>query len=109
MFCGQSFTEIRDKIRRDYFDFLFKLWALFMPSRFLMFLIIPVQYQVLWDSTVAFIWQFALSLMIAKREQAVLAQKKSAKTAGNPALLKTKALLPDAVEGLKEGAPATEQ
>jgi len=103
MFCGQSSAEIRDKIRRDYFDLLFKLWSLFMPSRFLMFLIIPVRYQVLWDSSVAFIWQFALSLMIAKKGQAAL------KKGVHAPLLKSKAHMPAAVKGQNEDAPHIKQ
>lgn len=109
MFCGQSFTEIRNRIRSDYFDLLFRLWALFMPSRFLMFLIIPVRYQVLWDSSIAFIWQFALSLMIAKKGQAVPAQMISGKKGGPSVLVKAKALMPGAVEGLKDDAPTIQQ
>lgn len=92
MFCGQTFTEIRTKIRSDYFTLLFRLWSLFMPTRFLMFLIIPVRYQVLWDNTVAFIWQFALSLMIAnKRDKAESAQMLAAKKGALPFIFKKEA------------------
>ncbi|CAK0849793.1 unnamed protein product [Prorocentrum cordatum] len=49
-----------------YFALLFRLWTLFMPSRLLMFIIVPVKYQVLWDSVVSFLWQVVLSLFESK-------------------------------------------
>lgn len=71
LMLGQAPEEIYTRLTNDYFALLFRLWSLFMPTRFLMFLIIPVQYQVLWDSSIAFIWQVALSLFDAKNRQAV--------------------------------------
>lgn len=103
MFCGQSSTEIRNKIRKEYFSLLFRLWALFMPTRFLMFLIIPVQYQVLWDNTVAFIWQFALSLMISKKGQDMPAQ--IGKKGGLPVILKKEELVFEAVKDKSDDVP----
>mmetsp|Transcript_43373 Transcript_43373/g.85968 ORF Transcript_43373/g.85968 Transcript_43373/m.85968 type:complete len:265 (-) Transcript_43373:32-826(-) len=58
----QSSLEILAQFERDYFALLVRLWSLFMPTRLVMFLFVPVQYQVLWDSSVAFLWNCLLSL-----------------------------------------------
>lgn len=110
--CGQSLAEIRCRIRSDYFALLIRLWSLFYPTRFMMFWIVPAQYQVLWDSTVAFIWQVALSLHLAyaaKNRQASPSQMMSTKTGSLPWLLKTRAMFPATAECAAEAAPATEQ
>lgn len=62
---GQSSHDIMNRFSNDYFSLLFRLWSLFMPTRLLMFLVVPPQYQVLWDSSVSFFWQVALSLFDA--------------------------------------------
>jgi hypothetical protein len=65
LLLGQSLTEIGDEVSRKYFSVLLRLWTLFMPTRLLMFIIVPVKYQVLWDSSVSFVWQVVLSLFEA--------------------------------------------
>jgi len=103
MFCGQSLTEIKHKIRSDYFSLLLRLWSLFMPTRFLMFLIVPVRYQVLWDNTVAFVWQFALSIMISKNGQDTSALALSGKKNGLPVLFKKEEPVSAAVKDKIDG------
>jgi len=64
---GQSPGEIYSRLTTDYFALLFRLWSLFMPTRLMMFVFVPLRYQVLWDSSVSFFWQVALSLFDAGR------------------------------------------
>merc|ERR550539_297266 len=64
---SQSFAEILSVFESEYFALLFRLWSLFMPTRLVMFLFVPVRYQVLWDSSVSFFWQVVLSLFEAGR------------------------------------------
>merc|ERR1712217_567195 len=65
LLIGQSLHDILVRFTTDYFSLLLRLWSLFMPTRLMMFLIIPPPYQVLWDSSVSFFWQVALSLFDA--------------------------------------------
>lgn len=69
LMMGESITEISGRLTSEYTALLFRLWSLFMLTRFMMFLIIPTKYQVLWDSSVSFIWQLALSLFDASKRQ----------------------------------------
>lgn len=65
LLIGQTLQDIFTRFTSDYFSLLLRLWSLFMPTRLLMFVIIPPPYQVLWDSSVSFFWQVALSLFDA--------------------------------------------
>jgi len=58
----ESPQEILAQLRHDYFSMLLRLWSFFMPTRLMMFLFVPLAYQVVWDSSVSFIWNTALSL-----------------------------------------------
>jgi len=69
LMLSQSFAEILSVFESEYFALLFRLWSLFMPTRFVMFLFVPVRYQVLWDSSVSFFWQVVLSLFEAERRR----------------------------------------
>jgi len=66
LLLGQRLHQIGTELTTNYFALLFRLWTLFMPSRLLMFIIVPVKYQVLWDSVVSFLWQVVLSLFESK-------------------------------------------
>lgn len=65
----QSLSEIWSVFESEYFALLIRLWSLFMPTRLVMFLFVPVRYQVLWDSSVSFFWQVVLSLFEAGRRR----------------------------------------
>mmetsp|Transcript_11476 Transcript_11476/g.36708 ORF Transcript_11476/g.36708 Transcript_11476/m.36708 type:complete len:260 (-) Transcript_11476:95-874(-) len=75
---GQSLPEIWSVFESEYFALLFRLWSLFMPTRFVMFLFVPVRYQVLWDSSVSFFWQVVLSLFDAGHRRHRLSRSVSA-------------------------------
>jgi len=62
LFLMESPHEILAQIQSDYFALLVRLWSIFMPTRLLMFLFVPLKYQVLWDSSVSFVWNCVLSL-----------------------------------------------
>eukprot|EP00929_Paragymnodinium_shiwhaense_P092438 TRINITY_DN52354_c0_g1_i1.p1 TRINITY_DN52354_c0_g1~~TRINITY_DN52354_c0_g1_i1.p1 ORF type:complete len:280 (-),score=19.15 TRINITY_DN52354_c0_g1_i1:161-949(-) len=59
---GNTVDDIAGRFTNDYWPLLIRLWSLFMPSRFIMFWAIPVEYQVLWDCAVSFFWQILLTL-----------------------------------------------
>jgi len=69
LMLSQSFAEILSVFESEYFALLFRLWSLFMPTRLVMFLFVPVRYQVLWDSSISFFWQVVLSLFEAGRRR----------------------------------------
>jgi len=62
MLTGETFVSCIDQLTKGYFSTLFRMWALFMPSRACMFAFVPVNYQVLWDLCISFVWQFVLSV-----------------------------------------------
>lgn len=59
---GQTLDEISGHVAHDYLDLLVRLWSLLMPTRLLMFWVLPVEYQVVWDCSISFLWQIALAL-----------------------------------------------
>merc|ERR1711957_618893 len=67
LLIGEMPGESLHRLYVEYFALLLRLWSLFMPTRMLMFLMVPPRYQVLWDSSVSFFWQVALSLFDAAR------------------------------------------
>merc|ERR1711957_674478 len=67
LLIGEMPGESLHRLYVEYFALLLRLWSLFMPTRMLMFLMVPPRYQVLWDSSVSFFWQVALSLFDATR------------------------------------------
>lgn len=62
LFTMESPAEILAAFQNDYFTFLMRLWSVFMPTRLMMFLLIPLKYQVLWDTSVSFLWNIGLSI-----------------------------------------------
>jgi len=73
MLMGDSVAESVGRLQHEYFGLLIRLWSIFMPTRAMMFILIPLRYQVLWDSCISFGWQLILSLFSAGHlhEQAV--------------------------------------
>jgi len=57
----QPWNEITRNLTMEFWPVLLRLWALTVPARILMFAVIPIKYQVLYDSLVSFFWQVALS------------------------------------------------
>merc|ERR1712048_1451182 len=64
---GESVDVISSRVTSEYCALLVRLWSLYMPTRLVMFLLVPLKYQVLWDSSVSFVWQTILSLFDAGR------------------------------------------
>lgn len=63
---GDPYRDSIGHLQHDYFALLVRLWSIFMPTRLMMFVFVPLRYQVLWDSSVSFFWQLILSLFAAK-------------------------------------------
>jgi len=62
MLTGETLTSCIGHLTKGYFSTLFRMWTLFMPSRACMFAFVPVNYQVLCDLCISFVWQLVLSI-----------------------------------------------
>lgn len=45
LLVGQTIAEICGHLGSNYFALLFRLWSIFMPTRVVMFLFVPLNYQ----------------------------------------------------------------
>merc|ERR1712154_262843 len=72
LMTGEAFSACVADLSTGYFSTLSRMWMLYMPTRLIMFAIVPIRYQVVWECCVSFAWQFILSLFNASRQQAIV-------------------------------------
>merc|ERR1712032_1169244 len=61
-FMGQSTEESWRKFRAESFALDARMWMIYIPSNTILFMFIPVQYQIVWTSSVSLLWNVVLSL-----------------------------------------------
>jgi len=64
---GQGFAESARHLGQEHMHMLLRLWSIFIPTYIVNFLLIPLEYQVLWISLVSLFWNIILSLFTHRK------------------------------------------
>lgn len=67
LLMGDGLTESLNRMAAERFQMLLRIWAIYFPSYWLCFRMVPVDYQVLWISGVSLCFNVILSLFNHKR------------------------------------------
>lgn len=67
LLSGDGLLNSVHRMEAEHFQMLLRIWALYIPSYWMMFAIVPMDYQVLWISLISLIFNVTLSLFNHKR------------------------------------------